>query len=71
MKKKITLTTFQNDKILFLVNQLNSIQNAQSELIQFIVDAHGFNIDPKGGWNVNEYILEVDVLPQNTITDAN
>jgi hypothetical protein len=64
MTQKITLTAFQNNKILALANQLNVLQKMQIELIELIADAHGHTIDPKGKWNVNESILEVDVLPQ-------
>jgi hypothetical protein len=64
MKQKITLTPLQNEKTLFYVNQLNAIDNMRNEFIQFIVDAHGFKIDPKGEWNVNNSVLEVDVVPQ-------
>jgi hypothetical protein len=64
MTQKITLTALQNKKLFFLLDQLNAIERERRELIQFIADAHGHTIDPKGKWNVNESVLEVDVLPQ-------
>jgi len=71
MTQKITLTAFQNNKILALANQLNVLQKMQIELIELIADAHGFSIDPEGKWNVNESVLEVDVLEVNKNSDGN
>ncbi|MFN6088958.1 MAG: hypothetical protein ACK47E_09450 [Cyclobacteriaceae bacterium] len=71
MTQKITLTAFQNNKILALANQLNVLQKMQIELIEFIADAHGFRIDPAGKWNVNESILEIDVSQVNENSDGN
>ncbi len=71
MTQKITLTAFQNNKILALANQLNVLQKMQIELIELIADAHGFSIDPAGQWNVNKSVLEIDVLQVNENSDGN